>query len=134
MGIQRFIRGEPTKSPIEPLLSVLRNANFITWNFTTKRQKPRRNSFVFSVPLWFSPELSGLFNSRSLEDYKPELGSHLFSLCLAFVHLAVCSLSGSAFHLHLLMAKGLKPLLRANQSPIHTVFIVTGKQIGRAHV
>ena len=32
---------------------VLRNADFITWNFTTKTQKPRRNAFVFFVPLWF---------------------------------------------------------------------------------
>ena len=40
---------------------------FITWNFTTKTQKPRRNAFVFFVPLWFNPELSSLFNARSLE-------------------------------------------------------------------
>ncbi|MEY2979060.1 MAG: hypothetical protein RLZZ435_3199, partial [Cyanobacteriota bacterium] len=39
----------------------LRNADFITWNFTTKTPKPRRNTFVFFVPLWFNPELSGLF-------------------------------------------------------------------------
>ena len=39
----------------------IRNADFITWNFTTKIQKP----------LWFNPERSNLFNSRSLGCYVP---------------------------------------------------------------
>jgi len=34
--------------------------------FPTKTQKPRRNAFVFFVSLWFNPELSSLFNARSL--------------------------------------------------------------------
>jgi len=41
---------------------VIRNADFIIWNFTTKTQKPRRNSLVVFEPVWFNPALSSLFN------------------------------------------------------------------------